>query len=50
MIILGEREQAERLVSVRTRSGLNLGSLVLAELIARLQAEICAKHTAGAAT
>ena len=39
LLVVGDREKEEGLVAVRARSGEDLGSLTLSELIARLRAE-----------
>jgi threonyl-tRNA synthetase len=39
LLVVGDREKASGTVSVRTRSGEDLGSMTLAELTARLEAE-----------
>ncbi len=44
LLVVGEREQHEQNVSVRTRSGQDLGRLDLAQLLARLQIEVQLKH------
>ncbi|MFQ3681555.1 threonine--tRNA ligase [Roseiflexus sp.] len=43
MLIIGDREQSAGAVAVRTRSGEDLGAMLIAAFIARAQAEIDAK-------
>jgi threonyl-tRNA synthetase len=42
-IVVGDKEMASEMVSVRNRAGVNLGQMPLATLIERLKAEIAAK-------
>ena len=40
IVVVGEREAGEKTVSVRERGGVDDGSMRVAELIARLEAEL----------
>ena len=43
LLVVGDREMESRSVAVRTRSGEDLGSMPLDELIRRLEAEVAAR-------
>jgi threonyl-tRNA synthetase len=43
MLVVGDTEQAESTVSVRTRAGVNLGAMSISVLIDRLREEVATR-------